>query len=131
MIRYFVIFGASGDLASRYLLPTLAQLWLAQKLGADMQIIGIAPEDWDGEFFQTYVRGRLQVHAPEVLDVWSNYLSARAEYRKADVTKPEQVRAALDPCRNPLFSIWRCRPRFCCPPHARLSLRKFPMGAVS
>jgi glucose-6-phosphate 1-dehydrogenase len=95
MIRYFVIFGASGDLASRYLLPTLAQLRIAQKLGADMQIIGIAPEHWDSAFFQTYVRGRLKVHAPEVLDVWTNYLSARAEYRKADVTKPEQVRAAL------------------------------------
>ncbi len=60
-----------------------------------MQIIGIAPEDWDGPFFQAYVGGRLQMHAPELLDLWTNNLSARAEYRKADVTKPEQVRAAL------------------------------------
>jgi glucose-6-phosphate 1-dehydrogenase len=95
MIRYFIIFGASGDLASRYLLPTLAQLRGAHRLGADMQVIGIAPEDWDTAFFQTYVRGRLKMHAPEVLDLWTNDLGARLEYRKADVTKPEQVQAAL------------------------------------
>ena len=32
MIAYFVIFGASGDLTSRYLLPTLAQLRQAEIL---------------------------------------------------------------------------------------------------
>ena len=95
MIRYFVIFGASGDLTSRYLLPTLVQLWQAQKLGADIQVIGIAQENWDTAFFQTYIRERLKVHAPEVLDLWINTLNARVEYRTADVTKPEQVRAAL------------------------------------
>jgi glucose-6-phosphate 1-dehydrogenase len=35
------------------------------------------------------------MHAPEVLDQWTNDLGARLEYRKADVTKPEQVQAAL------------------------------------
>jgi hypothetical protein len=95
MIGYCVIFGASGDLTSRYLLPTLAQLQRAQKLRADMQIIGIAPEDWDSAFFQTYVRGRLKLHAPEALELWTGDLSARLEYRKADVTRPEQVQAAL------------------------------------
>lgn len=95
MIRNFVIFGASGDLTSRYLLPTLAQLRRAQKLGAEMQVMGIAPEDWDTAYFQTYVRGRLKMHAPEVLDLWTNDLSVRLQYRTADVTKPEQVQAAL------------------------------------
>ena len=95
MIRHFVIFGASGDLTSRYLLPTLVQLWQAQKLGADIQVIGIAQENWDTAFFQTYIRERLKVHAPEVLDLWTNSLNARVEDRTADVTKPEQVRAAL------------------------------------
>ena len=95
MIRYFIIFGASGDLTSRYLLPTLAQLRQAEMLGADFQILGIAPEDWDAAFFQTYIRARLKLHAPDVMDVWTNDLSTRLQYRKADVTKPEQVKTAL------------------------------------
>jgi glucose-6-phosphate 1-dehydrogenase len=95
MIRYFIIFGASGDLTSRYLLPTLAQLRRAEMLGADMQILGIAPEDWDTAFFQNYICAKLKLHVPDVVDVWTNDLSSRLEYRKADVTKPEQVQAAL------------------------------------
>jgi glucose-6-phosphate 1-dehydrogenase len=95
MIRNFVIFGASGDLTSRYLLPTLAQLWQAQRLGADMQILGIATEDWDAAFFQSYVRAKVKLHAPDVVNAWNKDLGARLKYRKADVAKPEQVRAAL------------------------------------
>jgi glucose-6-phosphate 1-dehydrogenase len=131
MSRYFAIFGASGDLASRHLLTTLAQLRLTHKLEVDVQIIGIAPEDWDPAFFRASVRGRLKIHAPEVLDVWSDYLSARTEYRKADVTKPEQVRAALASLQEPAVLIWPCRSRFCWPPRSPLSLRKFPLAAVS
>ena len=95
MIRYFIIFGASGDLTARYLLPTLAQLRQAERVGADMQILGIAPEDWDTAFFQSYIRAKLKLHAPDLVDVWTKDLSAQLEYRKADVTKPEQVQAAL------------------------------------
>jgi len=95
MMRHFVIFGASGDLTSRYLLPTLVQLRQGGMLGADIQILGIAPEDWDIAFFQKYVRAKLKQHAPDVVDAWTNDLSTRLEYRKADVTKSEQVQAAL------------------------------------
>jgi glucose-6-phosphate 1-dehydrogenase len=95
MIRYFIIFGASGDLPARYLLPTLAQLRQADRVGSDMQILGIASEDWDTAFFQSYIRAKLKLHAPDLVDAWTKDLSAQLEYRKADVTKPEQVQAAL------------------------------------
>ena len=95
MIRYFVIFGASGDLTSRYLLPTLAHLRQADMIRSDTRILAIAPEDWDTAFFQSYMTARLKSHAPEVMDVWTNDLSKRIEYRRADVTKPEQVKNAL------------------------------------
>jgi glucose-6-phosphate 1-dehydrogenase len=55
MIRYFVIFGASGDLTARYLLPTLVHLRQTERVGADMRIVAIAPEDWDTPFFQSYI----------------------------------------------------------------------------
>jgi glucose-6-phosphate 1-dehydrogenase len=95
MMRHFVIFGASGDLTARYLLPTLAQLRQAERIGSDMQILGIAPEDWDAAFFQSYIRAKLKLHAPDLVDAWTKDLSAQLHYRKADVTKPEQVQAAL------------------------------------
>jgi glucose-6-phosphate 1-dehydrogenase len=95
MIRHFVIFGASGDLTARYLLPTIAQLRQADLLPSDVRILAVAPEDWDTAFFQSYMGARLKSHAPQVMDVWANDLSKRVEYRRADVTKPEQVQNAL------------------------------------
>ncbi|HSE92186.1 MAG TPA: hypothetical protein VLF19_02695, partial [Methylomirabilota bacterium] len=42
MIRRFVVLGASGDLASRHLLPALARLHEAGKLPAELSILGAA-----------------------------------------------------------------------------------------
>jgi glucose-6-phosphate 1-dehydrogenase len=60
-----------------------------------MRIVAIAPEDWDTPFFQSYIGTRLKLHAPDIVDTWSSDLSARLEYRRANVTQPDQVRSAL------------------------------------
>jgi glucose-6-phosphate 1-dehydrogenase len=95
MIRNFVIFGASGDLTSRYLLPTLAQLGQAGKLPGDMKIVGIAQEKWDAKFFQNRVSESLKLHASEVTQASLDALIARLDYRKADVTRPDEVKTTL------------------------------------
>jgi len=95
VIRYFIIFGASGDLTSRYLLPTLAQLHQTGKLPSEMSIVGIAPETWNTSFFQNYIRERLARHASGVTNESRESLILRLDYRKADVTKPDEIRKAL------------------------------------
>jgi len=95
MIRYFVIFGASGDLTARYLLPTLAQLHQAGKLPADMTVLGVAPESWDTAYFKNHIRARVRQHAPGLADASEDRLIARLQYRRADVTKPDEVKTAL------------------------------------
>jgi len=95
MICAFIIFGASGDLTSRYLLPTLAQLHQAGKLPDDLSVLGIAQENWDTKTFQRHVRVRLERHASGIPAASREALIARLDYRKADVTSAEEVREAL------------------------------------
>jgi glucose-6-phosphate 1-dehydrogenase len=95
MIGRFVILGASGDLAARYLLPTLAQLQQAGKLSAEMTVLGLAPESWDTADFQNRIRTKLKQHAPDLTDATVGSLVARLQYRRADVTKPDEIKTAL------------------------------------
>jgi glucose-6-phosphate 1-dehydrogenase len=95
MMRFFVIFGASGDLTSRYLLPTLAQLLEAGKLPEEMEILGIAQEPWDTETFRHRAREKLERHDAGISRAAREALVARVHYRRADVTRPGEVREAL------------------------------------
>ena len=46
MIGRLVIFGATGDLTARYLLPALAALNAAGELSGDFRLVGSGREDW-------------------------------------------------------------------------------------
>lgn len=100
MIRSFVIFGASGDLTSRYLLPTLVRLNQAGKLPDGLNLVGIAQEDWDTKSFQRHAREGLERHASDIALSFRETLVARLDYRKADVTRAEEVKTALAAVRE-------------------------------
>src|SRR5688572_10394962 len=51
-----VLFGATGDLARRKLLPGLLHLWLAG-LVSDCRIVGTSLDDFDDDGFRTFARG--------------------------------------------------------------------------
>lgn len=101
MIGYFVIFGASGDLTSRYLLPTLAQLHQVGKLPTQLRVLGIAPEQWDVDHFRRHIRERLELYGSEIAPDSRAALIAGLDYRRADVTRPEEVKAALASVNQP------------------------------
>ncbi|MBI4525396.1 MAG: glucose-6-phosphate dehydrogenase [Deltaproteobacteria bacterium] len=111
MIRYFVIFGASGDLTSRYLLPTLAQLHQARMLPLDLRVTGIAPEAWGPAYFRKYVRLKLDQYAAQVPIESREALIASLDYRRADVTKPEEVKAAIASVKEPAVLYLALPPR--------------------
>jgi glucose-6-phosphate 1-dehydrogenase len=60
MIRRLVIFGASGDLTSRYLIPACAELYAAGFLPDELRILGVARDDWDSETFRCYMAEKLK-----------------------------------------------------------------------
>ena len=58
MIERMVLFGASGDLTSRLLMPAVAQLAEAGLLPQPFTIVGSAISDWSSEEFRQHIAGR-------------------------------------------------------------------------
>jgi len=86
-IQRLVIFGATGDLAARMLLPSLYFLDLDGHLPKDLKIIGSARSELDRAAFAQHVHEILKAR-PEGLDeaVWKRF-SERLDYCPADVTR--------------------------------------------
>ena len=51
-----VLFGATGDLARRKLLPGLAYLATSSKLAPDIRIVGTSMEDFDDDQFRAFAK---------------------------------------------------------------------------
>ena len=47
-----VIFGVTGDLTSRKLIPAIYELYKSERIPADLHIIGFARRDWDGSYLK-------------------------------------------------------------------------------
>jgi glucose-6-phosphate 1-dehydrogenase len=52
LIDRLVIFGGTGDLTGRYLLPGLAALRAGGHLSDGFELVGASREDWDDEQFR-------------------------------------------------------------------------------
>lgn len=58
-----VIFGASGDLTKRKLIPAVANLRAEQLLAPAFAVVGVATRPWSVEDFRLQVREDLEQHA--------------------------------------------------------------------
>ena len=65
MIERLVLFGATGDLAGRFLLPALAALHAAGKLPEAFCVLGAARQELDDATFRNAAAKRLEAHVPE------------------------------------------------------------------
>jgi glucose-6-phosphate 1-dehydrogenase len=54
--QILVIFGASGDLTQRKLVPALYQMYLERKLPTEITIVGVARRDWSHDFFREHLK---------------------------------------------------------------------------
>jgi glucose-6-phosphate 1-dehydrogenase len=54
--QILVIFGASGDLTQRKLVPALYQMKLERRLPPEITIVGVARRDWSDDFFRSHMR---------------------------------------------------------------------------
>ncbi|MGE5763239.1 MAG: glucose-6-phosphate dehydrogenase [Mycobacterium leprae] len=94
MLEGMVIFGASGDLTSRLLMPAIAQLAEAKLLPPDLTIVGAANTEWSTEDFRRHIAGELEKHAAfssGTRDAVIRMLS----FTPADVTSADDVRRVI------------------------------------
>ena len=89
-----VIFGASGDLTRRKLVPALASLHSKGRLPGDLQVLGVARSDMDDRQF----RGTLEEFlggegmTRPTPDQWADF-SSRVHYMHGDVTNVDDMGA--------------------------------------
>lgn len=72
----FVIFGATGDLTHRKLIPALFSLFLQGLLPANFSIVGFARRPWSDDDFREEMRRGIQEHARQISqeeDAWNSF----------------------------------------------------------
>ena len=87
-----VIFGASGDLTSRKLIPALFNLAQKGRLPEGLKVLGVARSPFTDDSFREHLTGKVQYSltgAGEPFDAakWSAF-AANVHYLSADVTQP-------------------------------------------
>lgn len=88
--QILVIFGASGDLTQRKLVPAMYQMKLERRLPPELTIVGVARRDWSHDFFREHLRegveefgGGLRTQA-----IWDDFAKGLF-YFSADIDDPE------------------------------------------
>lgn len=95
MIRRLAVFGATGDLTARYLLPGLAALRTAGHLGDDFELICASRADWDTTAFRRWATDQLKLHAPQSPPDARAAIANAIHYQCADITNPTDVASVL------------------------------------
>ena len=121
-----VIFGATGDLTKRKLIPALCNLAAGNLLSKQFAIIGFAGNDFTTESFRKTLAEEIPNTLPTKIDpaIW-DWFAERIYYVKGDFQDPGGVQAAFS-SRSPMsissttpegivFFTWRLRPRFFAP----------------
>jgi glucose-6-phosphate 1-dehydrogenase len=96
MIERLLLFGATGDLAGRFLLPALAELYDEGKLPDGFRVVGTARKDWNDETFRRHAARRLEQHVATDVSAASREALVRSLcYRKVDFDDPGSVAEAV------------------------------------
>lgn len=130
MIRRLVIFGASGDLTARFLVPALARLQQAGLLPDGFQILGLARDDGDTETFRRRIEERLEHALPRVYPSSRKDILSILEYRRTDVTDRRQIASALSPLTEPIVAYLALPPALFRPTVEALAALGLPKGST-
>ncbi|MDX1613534.1 MAG: glucose-6-phosphate dehydrogenase [Candidatus Promineifilaceae bacterium] len=85
-----VIFGASGDLTHRKLVPALYHLFCKQRLPENTAIVGVSRSEYSDDEFRGEMRDSTRQHAPDsITDAeWSRF-APLLHYQPGDLTEAE------------------------------------------
>jgi glucose-6-phosphate 1-dehydrogenase len=102
-----VLFGASGDLATRMLLPALYELAHAGRLG--VPVVGVASSDWSDDDLRTHARAAIaQYAAGKVDDGTLDELTRSLRYVGGDYRQPttfDRLREVVGGTAHPLLYL--------------------------
>lgn len=126
-IGTLVIFGASGDLTKRLLLPGLGQL-IESGRATDLMVIGVGQESmstasWRARVQKSFIAGGADGHA-------SRAVAERSEYRKADVTNVDDLTEIVASCTGTPAIYFALPPAVTAAATEALSRVPLPKGTV-
>ena len=101
MIERLVLFGATGDLAGRFLLPALAALHATGRLPDAFQVVGAAREQLDDAAFRESAVERLAEHASGVPASSRGAVARMLRYRAVDLDDARTVAPVFEPSGPP------------------------------
>lgn len=121
-----LIFGASGDLTSRHLIPALIDMERRGALPDGFKIVGVDVRNWDTGQFQRHLADRLDV---DLEGKGREMLASRVEYRQADVTNQTQMSELLKTLGGPFIAYMALPPGLFRPTAESLAGIELPEGS--
>jgi glucose-6-phosphate 1-dehydrogenase len=90
MPHTFVIFGASGDLTQRKLIPALYQLYRKGRLPAETRIVGFSRSEYSSDGWRKHLSGSVAQHLGQAFDaeVWQRF-APNIFYHPGDIGRAE------------------------------------------
>lgn len=106
----FVIFGATGDLASRKLIPAVYELLASDKINAPLHIIGFARRDWSDDQFRVVIQDAIQKASREIKPEAVQQITQNARYIRSEFDQAGGYEALRDylqqiQCKQVLFYL--------------------------
>jgi glucose-6-phosphate 1-dehydrogenase len=95
VIDRLVVFGGTGDLTGRYLLPGLAALRARGHLSERFELVGASREEWDDEQYRNWAAGWLERQETGVEARTAAALVKASRYERLDLADPASVTACL------------------------------------
>src|SRR3954469_5713182 len=130
MIDRVVIFGATGDLTSRLLMPALAELGQDQELPDSLHVLGIGRLAWSPDDFRRQMQQALRAHAPHLVSPTQGGFVSKLDYRQADVTNGAELAALLSGIDRPILAYLALPPSLFEPTVRALAEVQLPPGSA-
>ncbi len=88
--QILIIFGASGDLTQRKLVPALYQMKLERKLPPELTIVGVARREWSHDYFREQMRTGVEEFGGGLQseELWNDFAKG-IFYCPGNIDKPE------------------------------------------
>lgn len=129
MIRQMVIFGATGDLTARHLLPALGRLEQARRLPPGFRILGIGRQKFSDAGFRRHLASRRREKGEAGTASLPVPLLRRVRYRPADLSRPDEVAAALEGVKQPALLYLALPADLFAPAVRALAAARLPSGS--
>jgi glucose-6-phosphate 1-dehydrogenase len=91
LIDRLVIFGGTGDLTGRFLIPALAAMRKQGRLSERFELVAASQSDWDDERFRSWAADWLEREAPDADAADTTALLRSSRYQRLDLGEDASV----------------------------------------